>query len=526
MPPRPHSTGGRETPDTPPLQKLNSKSSIAVVLGLFALFAGLVIVDRSEPPQWLLFLGSFHVLLIHFPIALLLLTLAAEVASRFLDDSRALQRAATLILFVAAGSAVLAAGAGFLFSLQGGYQDRLLSWHKWLGLSVTAGAVAALVLRDASAKLERRGSKAIERAYLAVLTITVVGVATAAHLGASLSHGTGYFSRHMPPVLRSMMGISATGGSAVQIVDLDSAVIFKDLVEPVLQRRCVTCHGESKQQGSLRLDSAEGIGHGGESGRLVVAGKPDQSEIVRRTTLPLYDKERMPPDGEEPLLVAETEIIRWWIAEGASFERTVAETASVPPPVQTVLNRLSGPPEERKRGVYALEIAAPDPAVVDRVQKKLGIELRVIAEGLPLLEANVSRRKNPVRPADVEQMRPLFPQIAWLDLAYSRLDRGVLPLLAEMPHLSRLYLQGTNITDEDLSKLGSLKFLEHLNLYGTPVTDKGLKYLAELPNLQSLYLWQTRVTEEAASKLQQGLPQLVVNLGAAPPPSSPEGSEE
>jgi hypothetical protein len=53
-----------------------------------------------------------------------------------------------------------------------------------------------------------------------------------------------------------------------------------------------------------------------------------------------------------------------------------------------------------------------------------------------------------------------------------------------------------------------------LNLYGTQVTDEGIQQLSSLKNLKTLYLWKTGVTPEGAARLQNALPQLEVNLGS------------
>src|SRR5262249_22792184 len=79
---------------------------------------------------------------------------------------------------------------------------------------------------------------------------------------------------------------------------LQSAALdhFEQRVRPLLLAQCVKCHGPEKTRAQLRLDSAAGLGRGGTSGPIVVAGQPDQSlliEAIRQTgTL------KMPPDGK------------------------------------------------------------------------------------------------------------------------------------------------------------------------------------------------------------------------------------
>ena len=46
-------------------------------------------------------------------------------------------------------------------------------------------------------------------------------------------------------------------------------------VKPLLKNKCYACHGAFKQQGGLRLDTAEALHQGGDSGSPITAGKPD-----------------------------------------------------------------------------------------------------------------------------------------------------------------------------------------------------------------------------------------------------------
>jgi mono/diheme cytochrome c family protein len=96
------------------------------------------------------------------------------------------------------------------------------------------------------------------------------------------------------------------------------AVDFARDVWPVLKRSCVDCHGPDKQKGNLRLDSRAAMLTGGESGPAIVAGKPDDSELIRRVALPKGGDGAMPSRGD-PLTQSEVERLRAWIAAGAPW---------------------------------------------------------------------------------------------------------------------------------------------------------------------------------------------------------------
>ncbi|MBL9210739.1 MAG: DUF1549 domain-containing protein [Opitutaceae bacterium] len=94
---------------------------------------------------------------------------------------------------------------------------------------------------------------------------------------------------------------------------------FEADVLPVLYRHCFSCHSEkqAKPKGGLRLDSAAAIEEAG----VVVPGKPDASELLKRVSLPLTDEDVMPPlkGGAQPLSDAERALLRAWVAAGADL---------------------------------------------------------------------------------------------------------------------------------------------------------------------------------------------------------------
>lgn len=70
---------------------------------------------------------------------------------------------------------------------------------------------------------------------------------------------------------------------------------FTDGIQPLLTKRCVSCHGPHKQKGGLRLDGRMWIERGGKHGPVVVAGDAGGSMLLQRVQLPLPHEDHMPP---------------------------------------------------------------------------------------------------------------------------------------------------------------------------------------------------------------------------------------
>lgn len=94
------------------------------------------------------------------------------------------------------------------------------------------------------------------------------------------------------------------------------AVDFDRDVKSILSKHCYVCHGPDKQRGDLRLDRKTDALRGGESGKPFVPGKPGDSLLIQRVTA--GDDRRMPPSGDG-LSAAEVDVLRTWIAQGASW---------------------------------------------------------------------------------------------------------------------------------------------------------------------------------------------------------------
>jgi len=236
------------------------------------------------------FVGRFHLVLLHLPIGFLAVLVVIELAA-FRPRWRGASAATPLVLAITVAGSWLTAGLGWLLAGAEGYEGSLLQWHRWTGLSA---AVLTVPLCVAHLKDKRR-------VYRLLLGVTVGVTGTAGHFGGSLTHGRGFLTEHAPEWVRPFVSRSKPAGGGIQVLDT----------------YCVSCHGEEKQKGGLRLDSREAILAGGDSGRAVVPGDPDASPLLRRVSLPLEHDDHMPPEGKPQPTAKEVQRLREWINAGA-----------------------------------------------------------------------------------------------------------------------------------------------------------------------------------------------------------------
>ena len=94
-------------------------------------------------------------------------------------------------------------------------------------------------------------------------------------------------------------------------------VEFVKQIRPILEQKCFKCHGPEKQKSGLRLDAKKAALQGGDDGPVFVAGKPAESEIIKRIVGHDPD-EIMPPKGD-PLTAGQIGLFVAWIEQGAAW---------------------------------------------------------------------------------------------------------------------------------------------------------------------------------------------------------------
>src|SRR5579862_5997983 len=100
----------------------------------------------------------------------------------------------------------------------------------------------------------------------------------------------------------------------------NAPITFSKQVLPLLQARCMGCHGGPSPASGYSMETRDRLLAGGRHGAAITPGKGAKSQIVRYMTGDL--KPKMPPDGAVDL--DRIAIIRRWIDEGARVDGMIA----------------------------------------------------------------------------------------------------------------------------------------------------------------------------------------------------------
>ncbi|GGN08239.1 hypothetical protein GCM10010967_49820 [Dyadobacter beijingensis] len=476
-----------------------------------------MLVPLLDASPWALFIGRFHPVLVHLPIGFLLIAALIELGRRT-GKIAVSESTVVFVLFWSAVSATFACVAGYLLSLGGGYDEDLLGAHMWKGIGVAVFAWVAWLVKS-----DRIGSKIAfgKAVYLPAFAAAVVLTMTAGHDGGSLTHGDGYLTQYTPEPFRSLAGMDPIEEKAKEvkpITDIQQAVVYKDIVQPILEARCTQCHNASKKKGDLRMDELALLMKGGENGPALVPGKGAESDMIKRCLLDESDDNHMPPKGKPQLSTEQIALLAWWIDQGAPADKKVSEL-TVPDPVKPALASLgggsasggSGAAKQKESAIATLKVSPAKEADIQAL-RKAGLIVNTLSQDQNLLEVSAVNAPN-FTDKDIALLIPLAEQITWLKLGGTQITDGALKDVAKLKNLTKLHLEHTAVTDNGLAEIKALPHLEYLNLIDTKVGDAGLKNIAASKTLRSVYIWQSAVTDSAVAQTGRQNPALQIVNG-------------
>ncbi len=459
----------------------------------------MIIAEAGQ--SWLIFWGHFHPMLVHLPIGMFFIAGILHFFSRQTSD---LHETIVRILIWSTAFSIVSATMGWGLAQSGEYDSDTLQIHQWLGILtciLSAGLTYAM----------RAGVASRPTTYLFMLSLTCLTIT--GHYGGNLTHGADYLTSSLPASARNMLGmkeVEVENKAVEKIANLPEAIVYTQLVKPVLTQKCISCHNDQKQKGKLRLDTPEFILQGGEDGPILVAGKPLDSELIKRLLLDASDEHHMPPKGKTPLTDNEIALLHWWVQHGADFTKKVAQLP-IDDKMKPVLAAYANGEVSSESPVFKKSVGAADAADLARIRAH-GILANPIATDQAFIEVNAINAPQ-VTSKELADLRAIQAQIIRLKLGNTRMGGDFMKEIGAMPLLILLDLNHTKIADADLENLKNLAYLESLNLVGTPISDRGVAHLANIKSLKRVYLWQTRVTEKGVSQLQKMRPDLAIQSG-------------
>ena len=440
------------------------------------------------------FIGRFHPVLVHLPIGILLMGILLQWLSVYPKYNVSFN-VIKIVLLIGTFSAILSCITGYLLSGSGDYDEDLVSWHMWMGIGVAV--VSLLFMQRILTKKNDIGTKLTSISLLGLIVLT-------GHLGGSLTHGSDYLAS-------ALHSSTDTVAKRKPITNVQEAVVYEDVVQPLLQTKCYNCHNARKQKGGLRMDDAQLLMKGGKDGKVIEPGNGDKSEMVKRLLLPDGDEHHMPPKSKPQLNEREIALIHWWIDGGADFVKKVKDLPQ-PEKIKPALLALQKQPQPKAPSTVPATAVTKGDETAIKALKELGAVVVPVAQGSNYLMANFVTVPN-LHDSDLKVLIPLKKQLVWLKLNDTKIDDQALSSIGDCTNLTMLYLNNTSITDKGLSVLKGLDSLQLLSIVGTRTTAAGIAQLTSLKKLHSIYAYETGVKENDVVALRKSFPKTMINIG-------------
>ena len=144
--------------------------------------------------------------------------------------------------------------------------------------------------------------------------------------GGNLSHGDKFLIKHLPESVKRWLGKGTPTPNSKAVTPTDNGQDTQDeftsVIWPILEERCINCHGPKKQKGEYRVDEKETLFGGGESEEISIEpGDPAGSSLIRMILLSMDNDGVMPPEGKGQVTEEETWKLINWIKKGAPFTK-------------------------------------------------------------------------------------------------------------------------------------------------------------------------------------------------------------
>lgn len=408
------------------------------------------------------YLGKFHPVIIHLPIGALYLTFCLALLEKIFKSKYVIPiRFGLLFSFV---FALFSCFLGYFLSIGGDYSEAILDKHMWLGIS-TALFIGILLW------LHKKSN--YEKYFIPLFVFTIVLLSITGHFGGSITHGKDYLK--IPEFKEDY-----------KIVKIDSVQLYSQVVQPILDNKCVKCHNQNKSKGGLILDSKNSILKGGESGEILTAYNPTSSHLYNYPNLPINDEMHMPPEGNTQLTIQEIQLIKLWIESGSDFENV------------TLMDNLSIENKNSVLSFFPPTQKNVSPPSLNDLKKliELGFRLERNSNENNFIEAKFVGTK--LESKHLKALLKVKTQLIKLDLSNSNLNDKLFFRLSKLENLKYLKVNNTSIIDISLKHLP--KLLETLIINGNNISNNGLIFLEENKSLKNIYAWNTKIDDKKINK--------------------------
>ncbi|MRI00575.1 hypothetical protein GH721_08555 [Kriegella sp. EG-1] len=454
-------------------------------------------------------LGRLHPLLVHLPIGFIVFGLLLQFLDRKKKDYAQL---IPIAYFWGGISAVAACITGYLQYLSEGYSFESIKWHLWSGI-LTALFSFLMYFKLNGAKSFNLLNK-MPIVFLSIIFLILISFT--GHQGGNITHGKDYLVEPLPNNIKSALGIETFEAKEILLTEdnWETALIYEDVIHPILNNKCVSCHNPKKAKGNLLLHAPEEILNGGENGVVISDKNAAESDLYIRMNLPMDNDDHMPPEGKTQPTKEEIKLVGAWIDAGNPFKGTIKDSGLAKELFTSFL------PKKENNDYPNIEIKPVEHDSIIAIEKT-GIHIDQINKTSNFLSVSCINKPS-FSDVDFEILLPIKSNIARLDLGSTKVSDNIFKKLATLPNLTILKLDNTSISGKNIEQLSVLNNLKSINLTATNFESEHISKFANFSSLQKIYLYKTKVLTTEIKTLNEG--QISIDYGGYELPALPTDS--
>lgn len=442
--------------------------------------------------DWELFIGRFHPLMVHLPIGIFILGYFFEVllqlGYRYLIPSRKI-----IIVTYSIGllAGLVAALTGWLLSFSDDYGIEPLNDHKQLAIA-TLVVMLLVIIYQIKAPADKNKFK------LVISTIAIILTALTGHFGGNLTHGPTYLVKYGPELLKSNEN---TRLDSINGINPDSLQIYADIIQPLLNNKCVACHSANNSKGGLALENYSSLFTDADHNKPILAGNPYDSELFKRVSLPVNHEKMMPPRGSG-FGYTDIQILRYWIENGAD-SLTTFSSEKMSKELIALINRDYNMDFSPKPFYEKVKVDSLDAGLIAQLRSS---EFRVNYLGERNFLLDLAFKGDSISKEQIELLNKISNQITFLKLSNCNLSDNLIKDINEMKYLTRIDVSKNQLSSSMVPLLIKSEHLESANLNETKIDNESLRNLLAKFNKLRVYVLNTKVTPEEISNLSQNYP--------------------
>ncbi|GJM28532.1 MAG: hypothetical protein DHS20C17_11670 [Cyclobacteriaceae bacterium] len=404
------------------------------------------------------------------------------------------------LLLVSAITTLITVIGGYLLFRSGEYQGELVSQHLWGGvLLIIALNSAAFFYWWPGAKKSNK----IQAPYQGFLFLAGALVIITSHIGGTITHGQDFLTEHMP-------SLKAMKPAPVEQKEPAELLVFQDLIMPIIEDKCQSCHNQYKTKGGLIMTSFSSLMKGGDSEKpMLVPSQPADSELFHRITLPDDHDDKMPPPEKKQLNQEEVDLIKWWIDQGADDNMLLGSSPpdTITQLLENYLPRLFQSERLKMRQEQELESLAKELA---ELGDETGLVIELDPENRGFFTISMQMPPASITNHTVTELTPYAPLFTKISLPGADINDDALFEIGKMKNLKNLYLPKTCVTGEGLAYLKDLDQLESINLSNSELNNQGVLNLIHLPSVEEVYVWGAETDTLVLKALRTFLPEVKI----------------